>query len=169
MTNNRINTDLSGLVSVLKEKDEIKLTEAALMLELSEHETEVLAKKLSDYGILEMRYSLKGHKTLRRGAKISEVKESEKEPHKKHAVSAETQKAVNSMRHMIAEKKGYIIQNTAIPETQKDRTDIDYERQKRLGEIKEGLIAVRENLERIRCTLESDLKKRHETELIHAK
>jgi hypothetical protein len=169
MTNNRINTDLSGLVSVLKEKEEIKLTEAALMLGLSEHETETLAKKLADYGILEMRYSLKGYKTLRIGANIPEVKETVKAYGKKHAVSFETEKIFNMMRHKRAEKKGRPNSGTAIQETENDRTDIDYERHKRLREIKEGLTSVRENLGRIRTSLESDLKDRNDAELIRAK
>ena len=163
MTTNRINTDLSGLVSVLKEKDGIRLTEAALMLELSEQETEILAKKLAEYGILEMHYSLKGYKILKKGAKIGQGKETEKEQHKKYPVSTETEKAFNMMRHMIAEKKGRKMQKNSLSDTEKDKTDIDYERQKRLQEIREGLISVRENLEKIRSNLETDLKNRHES------
>ncbi|MFZ2456025.1 MAG: hypothetical protein WAX07_06075 [Candidatus Altiarchaeia archaeon] len=177
MTKNMISTDLSRLVSVLKEKNEIKLTEAALMLELSEHETETLTKKLAEYGILEMRYSLKGHKTLRIGSKMTENEEPEKGSHKKHPVSAETEKAFNIMRHKIAEKKGFTIQKTHnIQETENNRTDTDHERHKRLNEIREGLIAVRENLEKIRINIETDLTNRHESynaqtgaELIRAK
>ena len=164
MTTNKISTDLSSLVSVLKEKDEIRLTDAALMLGLSEHETENLAKKLAEYGILEMRYSLKGHKILKKGAKIAEGKETEKEPHKKHPVSAETERAFNMMRHMIAEKKSRRnMQKTAISDTEKDKAYIDYERQKRLQEVREGLIAVRESLVKIRSNLEIDLRNRHES------
>jgi hypothetical protein len=163
MTSKMINTDLSGLVSVLKEKDEIRLTEAALMLELSEHETEILAKKLADYGILEMRYSLKGHKTIRKGARIAEAKETNKELHKKHHVSAETEKAFNTMRHKIAQKKERAIQKQDGAAEEKGKAEADYERQQRLKDIREGLIAVRENLEKIRSTLESDLKDRHES------
>jgi len=163
MTTNKISTDLSSLVSVLKEKDEIRLTEAALMLELSEPETETLAKKLAEYGILEIRYSIKGHKTLKKGAKIAEGKETEKDLHKKHPVSAETEKAFTMMRQRIAEKKGRNIQKTALSDTEKDKAYIDYERQKRLQEVREGLIAVRESLVKIRDNLESDLKNRHES------
>ena len=109
------------------------------MLELSEHETENLAKKLADYGILEMRYSLKGHKTLKKGARIAEAKDTQEELHKKHPVSAETEKAFNQMRNRIAEKKGLSVRKTSVAEPEKD----DYERQKRLREIREGLINVK--------------------------
>jgi|WetSurMetagenome_2_1015567.scaffolds.fasta_scaffold08718_3 hypothetical protein len=163
MTNKTINTDLSGLVSVLRENGEIRLTEAASMLELSESETENLAKKLADYGILEMRYSLKGHKTLKKGARIAESKDTPKELHKKHHISAETEKAFNTMRQKIAEKKERGIPKTALTTAEKDKAESDYERQERLREIKEGLISVRENLEKIRSTLESDLKGRQES------
>jgi hypothetical protein len=163
MTNNRINTDLSNLVSALKEKDRIRLTDAALMLELSENETEILVKKLADYGILEIHYSLKGHKTLKRGARIAEARETVEGAYQKHPISEETEKAFNIMRHMIAEKKGRSIQKAVLSENDMSKNSIDYERQKRLQEIKEGLISVRENLERIRGNLETDLKNRHES------
>jgi esterase/lipase len=163
MTNNKIETDLSTLVSVLKEKTEIKLTEAALMLELSEHETETLAKKLADYGIMEMRYSMTGQKMLKIGAKMAEAKETQKVCRKKHPVSLETEKVYNILRHMIAEKRGRTIQKAAIPEMEKDTTDTDNGRQKRLQDIQKGLFAVRENLERIRTNIETDQKDRDES------
>ncbi len=137
-----INTDLSALVMALEEKEGIKLSEAAQRLELSEHETERLAKMLVEYKILEIHYSLKGHKILKKGAMPAKTEEKERTLHKKHHVSAETERAVNYLRYKIAEKR-----NNKTEET---------ERQKRLKEIKEGLAEVRQNLENIRNSIKKD-------------
>jgi hypothetical protein len=159
MTNNKINTDLTHLVSALREKGEIKLPEAAAMLGLPEHETENLIKKLAEYKIIEMHYSMKGHKILKIGPNASEEKEKNKEARTKHQVSAHAEKAFNVMRHKIAEKRG----QTAGKAAGENGTETDNERQKRLQEIRDGLISVRENLESIRNALESDLKNKNDS------
>jgi len=66
MSKSIINTELSKLASALEEKEEIRINEAATILDRSEAETEAIAKKLAEYGLLEIRYSLTGYKTLRR-------------------------------------------------------------------------------------------------------
>jgi len=57
---------------------------------------------------------------------------------------------------MSAEKK---TKETSTPKTSKQEPS-DYERQKRLKEIKDGLAAVRKDLQRIRETLDSDLREK---------
>ena len=154
----KISTDLSALVSALEEKEEIRIGEAARMLELSEHETESLAKRLAEYKILEIRYSLKGYKTLRRGPNA--VKKESGSQHRKHSLSPETQKLQNALRRM-APGNGRVAFGP--PKSRAQSSGEDLERQKRLREIREGLVAVRENLSKIRDTLDADLKNRQET------
>lgn len=157
MLKNRINTELSKLVDALDAKEEIKISEAARILEHSEHETEILAKKLAEYGIIELRYSLKGYKTIRKGPN-SIKKETAGPLHKIHRVSPETEKLYNAIRQMSSEKRTKAADRFAAD----DNRDMgDFERQKRLREIREGLIAVRENLSKIRETLDSDLENKN--------
>jgi hypothetical protein len=143
MAGNKINTGLSALIKALEEKQEIKISEAAQSLELSEHETESLAKILEESRILEIHYTLRGHKILKRGIRPAQSRETHGPLHKKHHVSAETERMVNHMRQKISEKR--------------NKQTKEAERQKRLKEIKEGLAEVKENMETIRDRFEAGL------------
>lgn len=163
MSGNKINTSLSVLVSALEEKREIKLSEAAQTLELSEHETEKLAKMMAECRILEIHYNLKGQKILKRGEQTAKTRETLGVIHKKHQVSAETERLINYLRQKIVERRdGLTEEENRTGETQINPVrNGETERQKRLKEIKEGLNASRENLEKIRNRLE-DLSNKQE-------
>ena len=163
MNGNKINTSLSVLVSALEEKQGIKLSEAAQTLELTEHETEKLAKMLAECKILEIHYSLKGQKILKKGAWTAKTREMQGTLHKKKQVSAETERVINYMRQKIAERRNSLTEENSIGETQiNPAVNDETERQKRLKEIKEGLNASRENLEKIKNSLE-DLRDKQES------
>jgi len=103
MSKSIINTELSKLASALEEKEEIRINEAATILDRSEAETEAIAKKLAEYGLLEIHYSLTEYKTIRRGWKPA--KKTLQNKALIHKVSPETEKVYKAIKEMSAEKK----------------------------------------------------------------
>ena len=70
MPSSRIRTGLNILVSIVNKRGEIRLSDAAKMLDLDEESLENLVKILVDHKILEIHYSIVGDKILKKGEKI---------------------------------------------------------------------------------------------------
>jgi len=70
MPSSRIRTGLNILVNIVNKRGEIRLTDAAKMLDIDEESLENLVKILVDHKILEIHYSIVGDKILRKGEKI---------------------------------------------------------------------------------------------------
>jgi len=109
MPTGRIKTGLDRLIVLVNKKGEIKLTDAAKILDMDEEALNEFVKILVDHEIIEIKYSFVGDKILKRGPKIKgaisrkEIKEkvetiTKKEPEK-------VDRLLGVIKKKIAEKK----------------------------------------------------------------
>jgi len=180
-----ISTDLNALVAMVKEKEGIKLEEAAAMLEIDADALEHVAKILVKHRILEIHYSFKGHRILKRGEKIMSAAKPEKAGEKNMAGKTDPKKCKENellfrlIRTRIHERRGKLpgeIKRHARTEhpgtnqarmqaekptetevrTEKGHASVKHPGADDLSRLKEAFTKTREDVERLRRNIEED-------------
>ncbi|HDI72707.1 MAG TPA: hypothetical protein ENF58_01075, partial [Candidatus Altiarchaeales archaeon] len=119
MRRSKISTGLNSLVNIVNRKGELKLSDAAKILDIDEDSLEGLVKILVNHGILEIHYSIVGDKILRKGEKIKgpisreQIKKKVEETLTKEKIeereeTKRVERLLGVMKRRIAEKKGII-------------------------------------------------------------
>ena len=127
MPSSRIRTGLNILVNIVNKRGEVRLADAAKMLDLDEESLENLVKILVDHKILEIHYSIVGDKILRKGEKIKKTVSREQITEKVNETlteakiddreeTKEIERVLGVMKKKIAEKKG-IGRGSGVPES----------------------------------------------------
>ncbi len=151
MPSSRIRTGLNILVNIVNKRGEIKLSDAAKMLDLDEEALENLVKILVEHKILEIHYSIVGDKILKTGEKIKSTISREQiqekldetlteEKIEEREETKEIERLLGVMKKKIQEKKG-----AAKPEVDLSVDDLKKidEARSRLEELSEREVELR--------------------------
>ena len=159
-----IRTDISTLVRLVRERREIKVEDAAHMMGMDEETVENVAKILVKHRILEIHYSLKGTRILKRGERIitaSMQKTQEKDisatPESKKTVDNEPIfKLIRARRHKKKDLLPASITHGKQIYEGKEQHAAVLASPDDLYSLKEAFVRTREDVEKLRRKMEED-------------
>ncbi|MCK5422471.1 MAG: hypothetical protein KAJ08_09910, partial [Deltaproteobacteria bacterium] len=182
MLDNKIETSLDGLVSLVNDKGALKISNAAKILDIEESTLDELVKVLVDRRIIEIHYSLTGSRVIKPGEMMEEVIskneksaddvvepepletewESEKADEVNDLIGA-MKKKINEKKHGTVTDDGEVLHET--PEkTGKLQEAMSKEEKKRMEEEKKRMKEEKKRMEEEKKRMEED-KERIGTEL----